>query len=277
MSTVAVLGMGLLGSGFAENLIAKGHTVRVWNRTASKCAPLAALGATVADTPADAVRGADRVHLVLAEDPAVDAVIGQLLPALGAGVPIVDHSTNLPDKVADRHARLTADGVRYVPAPVFMGPANARDGSGLMLVAGPLDDALNGALSEMTGKVWHVGDAVDRAAALKLTGNGMLIMLGAVMGDLFHLVEGAGLGPDDVFALLDTFKPNPAWLGKRVLAAGSSPASFELTMARKDVRLMIETAGGPERLSVLPGVAASMDAAIAAGHGADDFAIFAKR
>ena len=78
MDTVAVLGMGLLGRGFAENLLEKGHAVRVWNRTASRCAPVVEAGATLAESPAAAVEGADRVHLVLKADAAVAAVLTEL-------------------------------------------------------------------------------------------------------------------------------------------------------------------------------------------------------
>ncbi|MFN7145740.1 MAG: NAD(P)-binding domain-containing protein, partial [Myxococcota bacterium] len=73
--TIAVLGTGLLGSGMVENLLAKGERVVVWNRTAAKLAPLVETGAVAAATPAEAVRGAERVHLVLTADDAVDATI----------------------------------------------------------------------------------------------------------------------------------------------------------------------------------------------------------
>jgi 3-hydroxyisobutyrate dehydrogenase len=279
MAKIAVLGMGLLGSGFAENLLQKGHEVRVWNRTASKCAPLVALGATRADTPADAVRGADRVHLILAEDEAVDAVLAQLTPSVGAGVPVIDHSTNLPTRVAARFETLRARDVRYLHAPVFMAPVNARQASGIMLIAGPTDEveALLPALQAMTGKVLHVGQAPDHAATLKLAGNGLLIMVSAVMGDLFQLAEHNGLKASDVLTLFENFSPSPVYLGKRVLSAGDNPATFELTMARKDIRLMIEGAGGPAGLQVLPAVAAAMDRSIEAGQGDEDYTIFARR
>ena len=67
MATIAVLGTGLLGAAFVENLLEKGHTVRVWNRTREKLQPLVEKGAVAADDPADCARGAERVHLVLAE------------------------------------------------------------------------------------------------------------------------------------------------------------------------------------------------------------------
>lgn len=278
MSTIAVLGTGLLGAGFARSLLDKGHQVRVWNRTAAKAAPLADDGATVCDSPAAAVDGADRVHLVLSEDPAVDAVIDALRPALGSGVPIVDHSTNLPPKVAERAARLGQEGLRYLHAPVFMGPQNARDATGLMLISGPSAwiDELTPALSEMTGQVAPLGERPDQAAIVKLTGNGMLLVLTAGMGDLFRMLRAQGLSEQVAIELFEQFRPTPAGMGKRVLRAGEAPASFELTMGRKDCRLVIESAGGPDELIVMPAIAAAMDQAIEAGQGHEDFAIFAR-
>jgi 3-hydroxyisobutyrate dehydrogenase len=276
MATIAVLGMGLLGSGFAENLLTRGHSVRVWNRTASKCAPLVALGAVAASSPADAVRGAERVHLVLAEDTAVDAVIDALRPALSDGAPIVDHSTNLPAGVDARVARLAGSGVRYLHAPVFMGPQHSKTATGLMLASGDpaLIAGLKPALETMTGRVLVLGPEPSRAAATKLVGNGVLIMLTSMMGDAFAVARGAGLSADDVLSLLAVFQPTPAGMGKRVLDAGKGPVGFELSMARKDVRLMIETAPTGS-LTVLPAVAACMDRALAEGRAADDFAVFA--
>jgi len=277
MSTIAVLGMGLLGRGFAENLLGKGQDVVVWNRTASRCAPLGELGARVAESPADAVKGADRVHLILSADAAVDSVIEAMRPGLANGAFVVDHSTNLPAGVAERAERLRAAGIRYVHAPVFMGPRNSRDGSGLMLICGPAADvdALRAPLLTMTGRLMEMGEAPDKAAKMKLMGNGLLIMLTATMGDLFAMGEGCGVDAQEVLALFDEFTPTASGMGRRALAAPGKPVGFEMTMARKDVGLMIETAGGAEALTVLPAVAGAMDQAIADGRGSDDFTTLA--
>ncbi len=273
MARVAVLGMGLLGRGFAERALDLGHTVRVWNRTASKCAPLVEAGAIAAETPADAVRDADRVHLVLAEDFAVDQVVDALLPGLSDGTPVIDHSTNSPSGVVSRTERLADRGVVYIHAPVFMSPTNAREGTGSMLVSSPEAhvDPLRPALETMTGTVLDLGPTVGRAATLKITGNGMLVLLAAGMGDLFRVAGAKGVAAEDVVALFESFSPTPAGLGRRILASADAPVGFELTMARKDVRLMIEAAGGPDALNVLPAIADSMDAGIEAGHGAEDY------
>jgi 3-hydroxyisobutyrate dehydrogenase len=275
--TIALLGTGLLGAGMVENLLAKGHPVRIWNRTRDKLAPLERRGAVAAVDPADCVRGVARVHLVLAEDTAVDAVLEALRPALAPGVSVYDHSTNLPAKVKARCAALRAQGVRYVPAPVFMSPNNAREASGLMLVAGPAAEADHHAatLQPMTGKVWHVGEADDLAAVYKLAGNSMFFALAAALADVLAIGAGSGVPADRMLALFDVFKPGSAlpFLGQRIARAGSGPASFELAMARKDAALM-QQAAGKSPLLVLPAVAAAMDRALAKGRGRDDYAVF---
>lgn len=277
--TIALIGTGLLGRGFAENLLQKGHAVRVWNRTSAKAAPLAGLGAEVAPDLADAVRGASRVHLVLTADDAVDAVMATIADKLGPDVPVFDHSTNLPERVAARFAALRARGVRYLHAPVFMAPQNARDATGLMLLAADAADQAMAEplLAEMTGKVWTVGARPDLAAVYKLLGNALLVSISGSFGDLFAMGAAQGLSADEVLQLFDAWRPGGMLplFGKRVAARGSNPVSWDLHTARKDVRLMLESAGGPDGLVVLPAVAAAMDAAIAAGHGDRDYAVYA--
>jgi 3-hydroxyisobutyrate dehydrogenase len=275
MSNIALLGTGLLGAGFVESLISKGHTLRIWNRTADKAGALRAKGAAVAANPADAVRGANYVHLVLAEDDAVDSVITALRPGLGKGVPVIDHSTNLPARVAARVAKLRGEGVTYIPAPVFMSPQNAREASGMMVLSCPKADldALNAHLSAMTGKLLYVGERPDLAAVWKLAGNSMFFAMAAAMSDVFSIGRGCDVDTETMLRLFDSFMPGMQFIGKRVAKAADGPVSFELSMARKDARLMQQAAGSSATL-VLPAVAAAMDKAIARGDGKRDYAAF---
>ncbi len=262
-----------------ENLLQKGHHVRIWNRSRDKLALLVQKGAVAAADPADCVRTAARVHLVLSEDAAVDAVIAQLRPGLAKDVPVIDHSTNSPARVKTRFTTLRAQGIRYVPAPVFMSPQNAREASGLMLLAGPKADAdaLQSDLATMTGKLWHTGERSDLAAVFKLAGNSLFFALAGAMSDVLAMGKGSDVTPEVMLSLFDVFKPGGGlpFLGQRVAKAGQGPASFELTMARKDARLMQEAAGNAPLL-VLPAVAAAMDRAIARGDGKGDYAVFTK-
>ncbi|MEC8651950.1 MAG: NAD(P)-dependent oxidoreductase [Planctomycetota bacterium] len=279
MATIAVLGTGLLGAAFAENLISKGHTVRVWNRTRQKLAPLVEKGAMAAADPAECVRGADRVHLVLSEDTAVDDVVEQLRPGLGDGVPVVDFSTNLPAKVLARFERLRAAGVRYVSSPVFMAPKHARTGTGLIVMSGPQadDEELRPALEEMTGKFWYLGERVDLAAIYKLAGNSFFFAVTAALGDTLALGRANGVDESVMMELFQEFKPGSGLhtVHERIATACDGTPSFEMTMAHKDARLTKE-ASGAEHLLVLPAVIAGMERAIDNGDGGADFAAFAK-
>lgn len=275
MIQIAVLGNGLLGSGFAIKAVANGHQVRVWNRTASKCAPLVAMGAVQGSDPADAVAGCERVHLVLKADDAVDAVIKALRPGLAPEAWIVDHSTNLPERVAERCTRLRAEGVRYIHAPVFMGPSNSRDGTGQMLISGPSESVaeLRPALEEMTGTLSVIGPRDQDAAVRKILGNGLIIGLSGLAGDLLKVGRAAGFDDAKTLESLGAFSPMSERMGRRVAGHYSLEPSFELAMARKDIGLLEQAAAG-ELLSVIPGLAQAMDALIQQGHGKDNYTVF---
>ena len=277
-STVAFLGIGLLGAGFVRALRRRGVAVRVWNRTAKKAQALVADGALAFDDPAEAVRGASRVHLALSDDAAVDDVLDRARAGLAPGVTIVDHTTTSAAGARARVARWSERGCSFVHAPVFMGPKNALDATGFMLVSGDpaLVDRLTPELALMTGKVLPFGPEPDRAATFKLLGNLWLLFMVAGVADLFTLARALSVTPAEAAALFDAFNPGPSLPGRaKKMAAGEfSPPSWELAMARKDARLMIEacrTAG--EQLAALPAIAALMDRHLAVGEGSDDWTI----
>jgi 3-hydroxyisobutyrate dehydrogenase-like beta-hydroxyacid dehydrogenase len=278
MTHIAFLGTGLLGSALAEAAAKRGDHVTVWNRTADKARALEPFGIAVAATPADAVRGASRVHLVLRDDPVVDEIIAALRPGLEPDTVIVDHTTNQPSLTAQRSTRLNAEGVRYLHCPVFIGPAAARAGQGIILASGPrpLFDAVSGALSQMAPRVEYLGERPDLAAVYKLCGNAIIIGLSGIVADVFAVASGSEVAPEDALKLLDFFNPAAIITGRgRNMAKKNFAPSFELTMARKDVRLMIESANGAP-LVTLPAIAARMDALIAEGFGASDLGVIGK-
>jgi 3-hydroxyisobutyrate dehydrogenase-like beta-hydroxyacid dehydrogenase len=135
----AFLGAGLLGSGFVEAAAGRGENVVVWNRTAERARVLERFGVRVAETPADAARGARRVHLVLSDDAVVEEVLDAARPGIGADALVIDHTTTQPKQTAARARQLTAAGVRYLHCPVFIGPAAAREGKGTIMSSGPRD------------------------------------------------------------------------------------------------------------------------------------------
>ncbi len=280
MTRVTVLGTGLLGSGFVDGLLARGDSeVTVWNRTRARAEPLVERGAAMADTPADAVRGAERVHLVLLDDDVVDETIAAFAPGLAPGAIVVDHSTTLPARTAERAKRLTGEGVPYLHAPVFMAPQAARDAKGIMLVAGPAERfaRVKDGLTAMTGDLWYVGERPDLAAAYKLFGNAMILGMTSALADVMHMADALGVTRREEAGVFDRFPVSGVLTMRGAKAVNEDyAASFALEVARKDVRLMLESAG-VEPTPVLSAIAGRMDELIARGHGGDDIAVLAKR
>lgn len=278
---IAFLGMGLLGSNFARALRKRGEEVNVWNRSAAKAQALASVGAIACADAGAAVRGAARVHLALSDDAAVDSVLDAAAPGLGEGMLVIDHTTTSASTVLARMERWRARGVTYVHAPVFMGPSNALEGTGLMLLSGDraLLERVRPMLTPMTGKLVDLGPKPDAAASFKLLGNLFLMFLTSGLADMLALAKALDVPPAEAVTLFEHFNPG-ATIGaraKRMLDGNFSEPSWELSMARKDARIMVDeaqTKGIP--LAVLPAIAARMDALIAEGHGGDDWTVMAK-
>jgi 3-hydroxyisobutyrate dehydrogenase len=276
VATITFLGTGLMGAALAEAAAKRGDEVTVWNRTASKATALEAFGVRVAATAAEAVVGAERVHVMLADDAVVDSVIDATGGALRSAI-VVDHSTTSPAGTVERAKRLEASGIPFVHAPVFMSPTMCREASGLMLAAGlqATFSRVQSALGAMTGRLEYLGERRDLAAANKLFGNAMIIAICAGLADVFTMAASLGIAASDAYALFGKFNPANvlAYRGAAMVKGDYTPA-FELTMARKDARLMIEAAKGGE-LGALPGIALRMDALIERGFGSDDLAVLA--
>ena len=276
----AFLGMGLLGSNFVQAMLQKGEQVQVWNRTAAKAHALEAYGAKAFDDVAQAVKEADTIHVTLKDDDTVNEVLTMASVGFQPGAIIVDHTTTSAKGAAERTAFWKSRGYTYLHAPVFMGPQNALEGTGNMLVSGDQDviGKMLPELSKMTGKVINFGPEEGKAAGMKLIGNLFLLTLTAGITDTLSLAKGLGISTSDVSALFDSWNPGammPARL-KRITEGNFKQPSWELKMARKDAGLMIDAAKqGNAKLSVIPVVANEMDRWIEKGHGADDWTVIA--
>ena len=278
---IAFFGMGLLGSSFVRAALRRGEEVHVWNRSAAKASALEADGAKAFAEPADAAKGATRIHLTLSDDAAVDEVLERARPGYGPGVVIVDHTTTSPTGTRARAERWSGHGVEFQHAPVFMGPQNALEGSGIMLASGDPArvERLRPALEKMTGKLVYFGAEPERAASFKLFGNLFLMFMTAGVAEMLTLAKALDVKPEDAAALFDVFNPatSVSARAKRMIAADFANPSWELAMARKDARLMLEEGerhGVP--LPMLPAIAATMDRFLERGHAHDDWVVIAK-
>ncbi|HEY0254955.1 MAG TPA: NAD(P)-dependent oxidoreductase [Kofleriaceae bacterium] len=271
---IAFLGTGLLGSNFTRALIQRGETVHVWNRSPERANALEQYGAKAFANAADAVKGADRVHIAVSDDAAVNSVLDAARPT---GL-VIDHTTTSVEGAKQRIARTD---LTYVHAPVFMGPQNALEATGLMMVSGDRARVarVTPLLQPMTGKLVDFGERVEAATAMKLMGNTFLMGFTAAVGDMIGLGKALGFAAMESIALFDHFNPGTtvAARAKRMASGNYSEPSWELAMARKDARLVQEEV---ERahvvLTAVPAIASKMDDMIKRGHGHDDWTVIGK-
>lgn len=275
---IAYLGTGLLGSNFVRAMLRNGRQVQVWNRTESKATALEQYGAKAFKNVADAVNGADTIHLTLKDDASVDEVLTAALPGIKQGATIVDHTTTSVDGAKKRTEEWRARGFIYQHAPVFMGPANALDSTGFMLISGDQQVIadLEPSLSQMTGKLINFGTEVGKAAGIKLIGNCFLVGFSASLADSLTLAASLDISVDDVASLFEQWNPATMLSARmnRMISGVYNKPSWELSMARKDTGLFIDAAQKAGRqLAIMPAIAEEMDKWIEKGHGNDDWTV----
>ncbi|MFD6532438.1 NAD(P)-dependent oxidoreductase [Streptomyces sp. NPDC060184] len=278
--TVSVMGAGIMGAAMARNLTRAGHAVRVWNRTRDKAEPLAEDGAWIADTPAEAVDGADVVLTMLHDGAAVAEVMRQAAPALRSGTAWVQSTTVGVDDVETLAAFADEHGLVFFDAPVLGTRQPAEAGQLLVLAAGPAERraAVAPVLDAVGARtVWTGENGADGGATrLKLVANSWVIAATTATGEALALSKALGVNPQDFF---DAIAGGPLDMGylraksALILDDRLEPASFAVTTAEKDARLIVEA--GQRHGVRLDGAAASADRfarAAAQGHGHEDMA-----
>jgi 2-hydroxy-3-oxopropionate reductase len=163
-TTVAVIGLGIMGSPMAVNLVKAGYDVVGYNRTKAKTGALVAQGGRAAESVADAVSAADIVITMLPDSPDVEAVVlgeeGLVAHARPRSL-WIDASTIRPD-VSVRLAEVAAQrAIRAVDAPVSGGEAGAMEASLSIMVGGSVDDVevARPVLEAVGSTIVHVGPA----------------------------------------------------------------------------------------------------------------------
>jgi 3-hydroxyisobutyrate dehydrogenase-like beta-hydroxyacid dehydrogenase len=244
MSTVAVIGLGRMGSRIARRLLDAGYPVVVWNRTPAKAEELAAHGAEQAASPADAARRADAVMTMLADAAALQAVT-EGTDGIAAGVDdtttVIEMSTVGLPAISRLAATLPAG--RLLDAPVLGSLPEAEAGKLRIFVGGPdeLVEEWTPLLSAL-GSPLHVGP-LGAGAAAKLVANTTLLGTLGVLGEALALAGGLGLSRDTAFEILAS-TPLAAQAERRrpSLESGEYPPRFSLSLARKDGDLIAEAA-----------------------------------
>ncbi|SER84838.1 NAD(P)-dependent oxidoreductase [Sphingobium sp. YR768] len=238
---IAVLGLGIMGSGMARQLLAAGFDVAVWNRSREKAEALGDAGARVAATPADAAIDADIVVAMLADDSVSRAIwTGEdgALPAMKPGAVAVESSTLTGDWVFELAREAAAQGVRFIEAPVTGSRDQAAQGQLRFLVGGEADAlaAARPALEAMGGAIVHLGP-VGSAATVKLANNFLCGVQAASLAEAIALFEKHGLDVEQAMSIL--FDGAPAspmvkGVGRRMLDRDYAP-HFLVPLMAKDL------------------------------------------
>ncbi|WP_194898082.1 NAD(P)-dependent oxidoreductase [Catenulispora pinisilvae] len=275
MADVAIVGVGIMGRGMAENLLKHGHRVILWNRTPEKVADLREAGAEVADTPAAAAARAEVVFEVTADDESSRRVwLGPegILDGVRDGTVLVASATLSVDWVAELAGAVAERGLPFYDMPLTGGAAAARAGTLVLLVGG--DQAglakLEPVLQAFSREVRYFGPA-GSGTRFKLVLNSLQAAHMAAFGEALRLAVAAGLDPEAVGA---AFADRPggavtqlAWASHR---QSPDPINFAARLAHKDLTYAARLAGDLPH-PILDSVRGVFGAAVEAGHGDDDW------
>jgi 3-hydroxyisobutyrate dehydrogenase-like beta-hydroxyacid dehydrogenase len=281
MMDIGFIGLGMMGSRVAGNLVKAGNKVRVWNREREAVDALARLGAQPVATARDAFRG-DAVFSMLADDAAVREVIDPLLDGAPKGLVHVNLATISVALARELDARHREHGLFYVAATVFGRPELAAAAKLTIVVAGePSAVARVQPLLDVIGqRTWPMGVQPERANVVKLAGN---ILLGAAveaMAEASAMVLHHGIPPADFLNVLTSgVFASPAYqtYGAAIAQQRYDPPGFKLKLTLKDIRLALaaaEDAGVPMPLADV--VHESLLEAVAHGDGERDLAALAE-
>ena len=256
---VAVLGTGLMGAPMARNLLAAGHELRVWNRTRERAEPLAADGATVCDSPADACSGAEVVVTMLADADAVDQAMDGV-PLDGA---VWAQMSTIGIEATERLAR--GD---FVDAPVLGSKAAAEQGTLTILASGPHERCRP--VFDAVGTTIDLGGEAGTGQRMKLVLNHWVLALVEGVAETVLLAERLGVDPQRFLDIVEGGPMGPPYAklkGTNMIERRYEP-NFSLKLARKDADLIAAVA---EDLPLARLVSERMGRAIDAGHGDEDF------
>jgi 3-hydroxyisobutyrate dehydrogenase-like beta-hydroxyacid dehydrogenase len=247
---IGYVGLGGMGHAMASNLISKGHTLRVWNRSPGKAADLVAQGATLVEHPGQAVASDGIVFTMVADDAALEQVVGGpdgIAARLGPGGIHVSMSTVSPE-TTQRIAALHAErGAAFVAAPVFGRPTAAAAAMLFILVAGEAGarDKVLPLLETMGQRVFPLGDDPVAASIVKLSGNFMIMGVIEAMAEAATLCEKYGV---ERSAMMDVMTQSifatPLYVnyGKLIAQHDYASPGFKLSLGFKDANLVMAAA-----------------------------------
>jgi 3-hydroxyisobutyrate dehydrogenase-like beta-hydroxyacid dehydrogenase len=270
-----LIGLGNMGTAIAERLLAAGHDLSVYNRSAEKAEQLGAAGATVFATAGELAAAVDVVLTSLADDEALEAVASDVAAAAAPGTLLVDLSTVSPAASARVAELADAASLLYLRAPVSGNPSVVEAGNLTFIASGP-KEALERAEPTLLaiGRTIHEVGEGEQARVVKLAINLVIGGLAELMAEALVLSEASGVSRA---ALLETMGDSAA--GAPFVKYKTEPllrddysATFTTRLMGKDVDLVLaEAASAGVALPLTSELRKRIAAAIDAGYGDDDF------
>ena len=271
---MGLIGLGNMGSAFAERLLDAGYDLVVHNRSRGRAAPLVARGATEAGSPAELAAAVDVVLTSLPDDGVLESVAAAVVAAARPGTVLADLSTVSPGASARVAAAAEDAAVLYLRAPVSGNPTVVRAGNLSFIVSGPTDalERTEPVLRAIGRTIHYVGDA-EQARIVKLAINLVIAGLAQLMAEALVLGEASGVSRG---VLLETMADSAA--GAPFVKYKTEPllrddytATFTTSLMEKDIDLVLEAAeAGGIGLPLANEIKGILRSAIEAGFGGVD-------
>jgi 3-hydroxyisobutyrate dehydrogenase len=276
-TNIALLGLGIMGTGMAGRLLDAGYPLSIWNRTPGKAQPLAARGARIARSPREAVAGATVVISMLADVPVCRDIWlgrGEALEGCAPGTTLVESSTVTVEWIHELNQRAQEHGCELVDAPVTGSKGQAASGQLLFLAGGSAATLakIDPILRAMGRDVVQVGPE-GSGARLKLINNFLSASQVAALAEAMAVVERSGLDRQKALSVLTEGAPGSPivkTISERMVARQYEP-NFLLRLMAKDLRYAVAEAD-LQGLDLDMGRAALrvFEHAITAGNGEED-------
>lgn len=245
---VGFIGLGLMGRPMATNLLKAGHSVTVWNRTASRAEELVKAGAKLAKSPREAAELSQVLITIVSDPPALESVLwgdGGALGGLKRGSTYIDSSTVSPILAKKIAAACQERGVRFLDAPVTGGDWGAREGNLVFMIGGEAATLkeVEPILGVMGKKWFHLGPN-GAGQTIKLAMNAILALEVGAVAEAVGLVRRAGLAGEQLFEVLQSSMGRSALLDLKtpLMLKGDFKPSFPLRLMHKDLGLTLDLA-----------------------------------
>jgi len=253
---IGFIGLGNLGTPIALNLIESGHALYVYNRTASKAAPLIVKGAIVCESIASLAKQCRIVFTIVSDDAALQSICEDengLLKNLQKGSIHVSLSTILPQTASDIALLHQQHGQYYLASPVFGRPEAAVARKLNFTISGDetIRKQIEPLLKDAGGmNVWDFGDNISAANTVKLCGNFLIASALEAIGESIHLAKKSGVDAQKMWDMLSqTLFNAPVYVNYSniILQSKFEPAAFTMKLGLKDMNLVLQQAASADQ------------------------------